>query len=164
MESFLESFGNDLVSKNGAVYNYSLKSAQLIGIYFSAHWCPPCRGFTPVLAQFYNTVNANGKVFEVVFVSSDSDQKSFNSYLSEMPWIAVNFGAQVIEDLGDKYKVSGIPRLVIVRTDGTIVSDNARSDVVNKKEAAFSEWLNKKEFDPALWQQLTSSGQSVKVK
>lgn len=164
MESLLESFGNDLVSKNGAVDKSSLNSAQLIGIYFSAHWCPPCRGFTPVLAEFYNSVNANGKVFEVVFVSSDSDQKSFNSYLNEMPWIAVNFGAQEIEELGNKYKVSGIPRLVIVKTDGSIVCDNARSDVVSKKETAFSEWLNKKEFDPALWQQLTSSGESVKVK
>jgi nucleoredoxin len=164
MESFLQSFGNDLVSKNGPVDGSSLKSAQLIGIYFSAHWCPPCRGFTPVLAEFYNKVNANGEVFEVVFVSSDNDEKSFQSYLNEMPWIAVKFGAPEIEALGDQYQVSGIPRLVILKTDGTVVSSNARSDVMTKKEAAFALWLNKNEMDPQEWQQLTTSGQAVKVK
>ena len=27
--------------------------------YFSAHWCPPCRGFTPQLVKFYNIVNSD---------------------------------------------------------------------------------------------------------
>lgn len=44
-------------------------------LYFSAHWCPPCRGFTPALAQAYNeTTNKN---VEVLFLSSDSDDSSF---------------------------------------------------------------------------------------
>ena len=74
MESFLQSLGDNFVSKDGTDNGASLQSAQLIGIYFSAHWCPPCRNFTPVLAEFYNKVNANGKVLEVVFASSDQDE------------------------------------------------------------------------------------------
>merc|ERR1719189_1069843 len=42
---------------------------EVIGIYFSAHWCPPCRGFTPVLAETYETLAKAGKKFEIVFVS-----------------------------------------------------------------------------------------------
>jgi nucleoredoxin len=65
------------------------------GIYFSAHWCPPCRGFTPVLADCYKKLaekNAGKKFrFEVVFVSSDRDQESFDGYYSEMPWCAIPF-------------------------------------------------------------------------
>jgi len=27
-------------------------------LYFSAHWCPPCRGFTPKLTEFFNKANS----------------------------------------------------------------------------------------------------------
>ncbi len=31
----------------------ALKDKKLVLFYFSAHWCPPCRGFTPKLKDFY---------------------------------------------------------------------------------------------------------------
>ena len=37
-----------------------LDGYKFYAIYFSAHWCPPCRGFTPMLTEFYNTVNKDG--------------------------------------------------------------------------------------------------------
>jgi len=30
---------------------------KLLGLYFSMHTCPPCREFTPLLAEIYNEVN-----------------------------------------------------------------------------------------------------------
>ncbi len=43
-----------------------------------------------------------------MFVSSDRDQKSFNEYYGEMPFLAVPFAARdVKEALGDKYGVRG---------------------------------------------------------
>jgi len=59
-------------------------------LYFSAHWCGPCRGFTPVLKQVYEEISSTGLV-EVVFISSDQDQQSFEEYYGEMPWLAVDF-------------------------------------------------------------------------
>ena len=62
------------------------------GVYFSAHWCPPCRGFTPVLAEFYKKwVEEEGKSLEIVFVSSDRDQEAFDEYYNSMPWAALKF-------------------------------------------------------------------------
>ena len=31
-----------------------LAGKEVIGLYFSAHWCPPCRGFTPKLVEFFS--------------------------------------------------------------------------------------------------------------
>ncbi|KAL4228826.1 hypothetical protein ACF0H5_011866 [Mactra antiquata] len=72
------------------------KDKVAIGIYFSAHWCPPCRGFTPVLAEFYK---ANTDKFVCIFVSSDRDDASFKEYFNEMPWYALPF-----EERGAKKK------------------------------------------------------------
>ncbi len=66
---------------------------KVVGIYFSAHWCPPCRAFTPQLADWYKKVKAgpNGSKFEIVFVSSDRDEQSMKEYFGEMPWHAVPY-------------------------------------------------------------------------
>lgn len=61
------------------------------GLYFSAHWCPPCRGFTPVLAQLYTKLKENNQSIEMIFVSSDRDENSFKEYFNEMPWHALPF-------------------------------------------------------------------------
>ena len=140
MEGFLQSLGNNFVSKDGIDDGSSLKSVQLIGIYFSAHWCPPCKSFTPILEKFYNEVNASGKVFEIVFATSDSDEEYFNEYFATMPWIAIPFGSKEIQNLKIKHGVSGIPKLVILKTDETVVSDNARGDVTNLGINAWSKW------------------------
>lgn len=78
-------------SKKEVDVNSLLPSGGVIGLYFSAHWCPPCRGFTPQLAQWYNKVKSgpHGSEFEIVFVSFDRDEKSFNEYFAEMPWLAL---------------------------------------------------------------------------
>lgn len=71
----------------------SFRHGQVLGLYFSAHWCPPCRGFTPKLAEWYNNFKKgpNGSKLEIVFVSSDRDESSFDEYYGEMPWLALPF-------------------------------------------------------------------------
>jgi len=67
-----------------------LSEKKAVLVYFSAHWCPPCRGFTPKLVEFYSK-HASAKGFEVVFVSSDRDAEAFSEYYGEMPWLALPF-------------------------------------------------------------------------
>jgi nucleoredoxin len=126
-------------SKNGPVSN-NLSSVKIIGIYFSAHWCGPCRGFTPVLAGFYNKVNENEKVFEVVFVSSDSEEESYQNYLSEMPWVALPLNNYEGDQLKNKFQVKGIPRLVILSPNGEKIEDNGRESVTVQGVQAFYKW------------------------
>ena len=109
----------------------SLPSTGVVGIYFSAHWCPPCRGFTPVLAQAYKDIKAEGKSFEIVFVSSDRDQAQFDSYFAEMPWLALPFeNRDLKEKLSKKFKVNGIPSLVLLDAkSGSIITTDGRAAI-----------------------------------
>merc|ERR1712039_667562 len=59
----------------------ALAGKDIILIYFSAHWCPPCRGFTPILKDFYEEVKDDG--VELIFVSSDRSKSDMISYMKE---------------------------------------------------------------------------------
>eukprot|EP00662_Eupelagonemidae_sp_cell21_P049988 gene49988-43271_t len=70
-------FGPTLVTHSGPRPTSDvLKGKAGVLVYFSAHWCPPCRGFTPKLAEFHKK-HARARNFEIVFVSSDQDESAW---------------------------------------------------------------------------------------
>lgn len=94
-----------------------------LGLYFSASWCGPCRHFTPVLIEAYNELLKEG-YFEIIFISADEDDESFNGYFSKMPWLAIPFSDKEARDrLDELFEVRGIPHLVILDGNGKVVSD-----------------------------------------
>eukprot|EP00972_Heterocapsa_arctica_P107681 15861171-Heterocapsa_arctica.AAC.1 len=55
-------FGPQLLTKDGLKpTDEVLADKKFVSIYFSAHWCPPCRGFTPVAAEKYNQAKELGE-------------------------------------------------------------------------------------------------------
>ena len=85
---------------------------KVIALYFSAHWCPPCRQFTPHLASIYTNFKKDHALkadWEVVFVSSDRDEESFKEYFGEMPWAALPYDKREAKAaLSQLYKVCGL--------------------------------------------------------
>mmetsp|Transcript_7995 Transcript_7995/g.9165 ORF Transcript_7995/g.9165 Transcript_7995/m.9165 type:complete len:165 (-) Transcript_7995:340-834(-) len=106
----------DLIDRDGKLTPVAdLKENDVVGLYFSAHWCPPCRHFTPKLAKHYKKINEEDKKLEIVFVSSDLEEEAFNQYLSDMPWKAVQFkDAKVKGKLSLKFQIAGIPTLIFI--------------------------------------------------
>jgi len=52
MDFLKETLGGGVIGKSGDVDFSSITGAgRTLGLYFSAHWCPPCRGFTPKLGK-----------------------------------------------------------------------------------------------------------------
>lgn len=51
--------GDALRGSNKVQLEDELKDVPVIAYYFSAHWCPPCKAFTPKLAEKYKTWNKN---------------------------------------------------------------------------------------------------------
>jgi len=145
-QSFLDLFlmqsvigSGSLLGKSGEVPFSDLK-ADVIGLYFSAHWCGPCRAFTPTLAKVYNEMKAANKNFEIVFVSSDRAQSAFDEYYRTMPWLALPFGDKRKNVLSSAFQVAGIPTLIVLRKDGTMISNTARADINNLGVRAFDKW------------------------
>ncbi|CAF1253038.1 unnamed protein product [Rotaria magnacalcarata] len=103
---------------------------KIIGIYFSAHWCPPCRGFTPILIDFYKK-HKEDKNFEIIFVSSDNDEESFNDYYKDMPWWKLDYKERgKRNELASSFKISGIPALILLDGDsGKIICNNGREQI-----------------------------------
>jgi len=118
-----------LLSPSGALVETGDQLAgKVIGIYFSAHWCGPCRQFTPQLVSVYQQAKKAGLDFEVVFCSADHGEGEFDNYFKQSmanSWCAVPYDASQREDIQGLFKVNGIPRLVILSAaTGRIVVDN----------------------------------------
>lgn len=124
LQSLLASVGRDFLVRNtGDQVKISNLDGKIVGLYFSASWCGPCKRFTPKLVETYNELSSENGNFEIVFVSADEDEKSFTDYFSKMPWFAIPFSDSDIRDrLNDLFDVGGIPYLVIFDVNGKVLT------------------------------------------
>ena len=110
------------------------QSPRYTALYYSAHWCPPCRAFTPKLVEWYKDFKAKHENFELVFVSSDQSEKAQIEYMKEtgMPWPAVKFSATSDPNF-EKYAPSGIPYLVLIDENGKALTEKEGAGKTLKK-------------------------------
>ncbi|MFH0938368.1 MAG: thioredoxin family protein [Planctomycetota bacterium] len=137
-----ELFPNGLEDVNGKAVSLDQLKGKLIGVYFSAHWCPPCRAFTPKLVEFRDK---NVKEFEVVFVSSDHTAADQAKYIKEakMQWYVLKWKSKEGDALKKKFNVSGIPKLVILKPNGELLTENGRNDVTSNPDKCLKQWKEK---------------------
>ena len=119
--------------------------ARLLALYFSAHWCGPCRGFTPKLRAFYQ--NTSREDVDIIFVSLDHSSQAFEDYYRGMPWLAADYEKTDREEIYNTLHVRGIPALVVFcpRT-GRMASMDGRQDVLqneNNPQACVEDWLQR---------------------
>lgn len=125
-----DSLKGDLVQyRNGSLSHLdetALANKKLIAVYFSAHWCGPCRKFTPQLVDYYKRVAAEHPEFEIVFYSHDRSAADFENYMREanMPWPAIDFAKLKSKQALTTNAGSGIPSLVLFDSNGNVVSSS----------------------------------------
>lgn len=145
-------------AKSGTKHTKTLlKNVDLVALYFSASWCPPCKTFSPILREFYNAVAKDNKL-EIVYVSSDRDVPSFEDYVSavkircilcclffsicvwlfrhqykKMPWLAIPIeqgSAEIKNNLAQTLGIQGIPTVVVLDAKtGEFITADARGQV-----------------------------------
>ena len=172
--------GPRLLTKQGTTESTDklLQGKQLVALYFSASWCPPCKAFTPKLVEFYNNcrpaaVAASSKKghskqpetttagLEIVFVSSDKNATEFQAYYSKMPWLALphndEASAPYRSQLAAGLRIQGIPALIVLDVaTGLLVTNDARSDVSGRPSSStppgdvLARW---RQIPPVPWEQ-----------
>ncbi|OQR97415.1 nucleoredoxin [Thraustotheca clavata] len=116
--------GPEIQTKEGIVSTENaLANKKVVGIYFSAHWCPPCRAFTPLLSTFYEDLVEDHDDVEIVFVSSDKEVSGFDEYWSEMTFKALPYVHRERKAaLSEHFQVKFIPTLVFVNEQGEVIT------------------------------------------
>ncbi|XP_072952187.1 probable nucleoredoxin 2 [Typha angustifolia] len=111
-----------LTSPSGEKVELKDIEGKIIGLYFAANWYPKCETFTLILSKVYHQLKEVGCKFEVVFVSSDEDQASFERFHASMLWPAIPFrDLQSRRHLTKNFQIEGIPSLIILSPNGELI-------------------------------------------
>jgi len=136
-----------LKNKQGQTVDAAQLQGKTVALYFSAHWCPPCKAFTPRLKEFYNDVTGAGNQLEIIFVSSDRTQQEAEAYYAgeHGDWLMLDMSQA--NGLSEKFGTRGIPSLIVADATGKAVVEDARDHVAgttgkgtDAEVAAFKEW------------------------
>lgn len=98
---------------------------------FWASWCPPCQRQTPYLKQLYRQYDKNR--FSIVGISLDTDRSEWLAYVHDhgMEWPQLGDPKGWDSDAILSYVIQGIPHLVLIGPDGTIVANNPSPEELN---------------------------------
>lgn len=122
-------FPDGIINAKGEEIPLTVLNNKAIGIYFSAHWCGPCRRFTPRMVEYRDKYKDD---FEVVFISSDRSEKDQFHYMksAKMKWPTLKFKSKAGQELSKRFKVRGIPKLVVMNSKGEVLSENGRQMIM----------------------------------
>lgn len=133
------SLPHTLLDVNGDEVSVDQLNGKYVGLYFSASWCGPCRSFTPKLAKFKEI---HKESFEVVLIGSDGSSKAQANYMKKykMPWFALKNQSDVARDISLSLQVKFIPYLVILDSDGNVITKDGKKNIDSMGNAAFDYW------------------------
>eukprot|EP01064_Diplonema_japonicum_P022628 TRINITY_DN3261_c0_g1_i1.p1 TRINITY_DN3261_c0_g1~~TRINITY_DN3261_c0_g1_i1.p1 ORF type:complete len:175 (+),score=28.40 TRINITY_DN3261_c0_g1_i1:40-564(+) len=111
---------------------------SVIGFYFSASWCPPCRSFSPVLARLCES----NPDFKVVLIPGDRTDTDCQQYLAKYPFLGVPFASPAKQTMLHTMGATMMPTLHIYNAKtGGLITTWGRS-VVQANADCVKDWRN----------------------
>ncbi|WP_290121287.1 TlpA disulfide reductase family protein [uncultured Duncaniella sp.] len=106
------------------------KDKKYVILDFWASWCGPCRREIPNLKKIYSDFADKG--FDIISVSIDKEEKPWiNAVENEgLKWVNIR---DIDHSIADKYKVSAVPTMYIVDSEGRLVAENLRGEELAAK-------------------------------
>ncbi|XP_076987580.1 nucleoredoxin-like protein 2 [Tamandua tetradactyla] len=139
--------GRRLVTRDGvAVEAEAALQNKVVALYFAAGRCAPSRDFTPLLCDFYTELVGEAQPpapFEVVFVSADGSAEEMLDFMQKLhgAWLALPFHDPFRHELKKRYNITAIPKLVVVKQSGEIITDKGRKQIREQGLACFQNWV-----------------------
>lgn len=97
---------------------------KIVGIFFSISSFSSCSEFAKSLTEMYLKLKENGENFEVILVSLDDEESSYEQGFADMPWLAIPFKDKICDKLVRYFELDSIPTLVIIGPDGKTLNTN----------------------------------------
>ena len=104
-------------------YKLEHKPTKYYLFYYTASWCGPCQKFTPSLVKFYDEHKATSDEFEIVLITSDSDDDAMEEYAKSkgMNWPHLKLSKVDKFQKEFKHPGGGIPNLVLTDLEGNLI-------------------------------------------
>lgn len=116
----------NLETPDGGCIKLSELYGKVLYIDFWATWCGPCCGEIPYMEKLYKRLKDNSSV-ELISISLDENKAAWLDKLTEdqPDWLQCRLSADQNEKLSKVLNINGIPRFVIIDTDGKFISTYA---------------------------------------
>jgi nucleoredoxin len=85
-------------------------------------------------------VNSEDKVLEIILIPFDKSEEDFKNYYKPMPWLAIALGDDRIAKFIQYFKINKIPKLIVLKSNGEVISSGGRMEVISDGEEAFTKW------------------------
>ena len=122
---------------DGTELDWESYRGKVVLVDFWATWCGPCRQEVPNVLRLYRAYH--DKDFEVVGISLDDRREQAESYIEqyEVPWpnlFSENENERKWEHpMAVYYGITGIPLAILIDRDGTVVSMQARGEMLARE-------------------------------
>lgn len=120
----------DVKKKNKSLYK-NLGKYTIID--FWASWCAPCRQENPSTVELYNNYQKKG--LKIIGISLDTDEHKWITAIEKdnLTWLQLSNLNGWKEPLLQNFKVTSIPKMIILDKNGTIIAKDLRGEELAKK-------------------------------
>jgi nucleoredoxin len=99
-----------------------------------------CAKFTPKLHLFNQLQGNNKEEFEIIFCSMDRSEEEYKKNAEQMPWWCLPYAISTLPKLAAIYHAHGMPHLVIIDTDGKVITKNGVDELTQDPTGSHFPW------------------------